>query len=223
MIRFAEASFAALIMIRSSIRCWSTGIERGLDDEHVGAADRVLVAAVRLAVRERLERHLAELAAELLGDLAARARGSSGPRRASAACSASARSRAPTTGLDSRAHRALRAPEASAQPSRFPPRPSLIVCLGGNPTSALSGTSSVITVPAAVHTSSPIVTGATNIVSTATRDVLADHRPLLRHARAMIEVRGDRSRRRCSFLRRSRRRRCRRDAAPSRPRRGASS
>ena len=40
----------------------------GLDDEEVGAANRLVVADVGLAVRERLERHLAELDAELLGD-----------------------------------------------------------------------------------------------------------------------------------------------------------
>ena len=40
-----------------------------LHDEHVGAAHRLLVAAVDLAVGERLERHGAELHAELRGDL----------------------------------------------------------------------------------------------------------------------------------------------------------
>jgi hypothetical protein len=40
----------------------------GLDDEEVGAADRLVVAAVRLVVLERLQLHLAELDAELIGD-----------------------------------------------------------------------------------------------------------------------------------------------------------
>ena len=64
----------------------------GLDDEDVGAADRLLVAAVDLAVGERLQLDLAELDAELLGDPLARARGSSGRRRASAASAGRARS-----------------------------------------------------------------------------------------------------------------------------------
>ena len=40
----------------------------GLDDEHVGAADGLLVAAVDLAVGERLERHAAEVDAQLARD-----------------------------------------------------------------------------------------------------------------------------------------------------------
>jgi hypothetical protein len=39
-----------------------------LDDEDVGAADRLLVAAVDLAVGERLERDAAEVDAELVRD-----------------------------------------------------------------------------------------------------------------------------------------------------------
>ena len=39
-----------------------------LHDEHVGAADRLLVADIHLAVRERLQRDVAELDAEPLGD-----------------------------------------------------------------------------------------------------------------------------------------------------------
>ena len=39
-----------------------------LDDEDVGAADRLLVAAVDLAVGEGLQRHLAEVDVELVGD-----------------------------------------------------------------------------------------------------------------------------------------------------------
>ena len=63
-------------------------VARRLDDEHVGAADRLLVATVRLAVRERLELHVAELDAELLGDPLREVAGSSGPRTASAASAA---------------------------------------------------------------------------------------------------------------------------------------
>ncbi len=40
-----------------------------LDEEDVGAADRLLVAAVDLAVGEGLQRHLAEVEVELAGDL----------------------------------------------------------------------------------------------------------------------------------------------------------
>ena len=43
----------------------------GLDDEEVGAADRVLVLAVDLAVGERLEARVGQVDAELLRDLAA--------------------------------------------------------------------------------------------------------------------------------------------------------
>ena len=39
-----------------------------LDEEHVGAADRLAVTAVRLVVRERVELDLAEVDAEPLGD-----------------------------------------------------------------------------------------------------------------------------------------------------------
>src|SRR6185436_20397096 len=42
-----------------------------LDDEDVRAADRLLVAAVDLAVRERLEARVDRLYAQLLGDLPA--------------------------------------------------------------------------------------------------------------------------------------------------------
>jgi Ser/Thr protein kinase RdoA (MazF antagonist) len=40
-----------------------------LHDEDVGAADRLLVAAVDLAVGKGLQRHLAEVHIELAGDL----------------------------------------------------------------------------------------------------------------------------------------------------------
>jgi len=40
-----------------------------LHDEHVGAADRLLVTAVHLAAGEGLELHSAELPAEIGGDL----------------------------------------------------------------------------------------------------------------------------------------------------------
>ena len=87
-IRFADASFAALIMISSSMRFWSTGTHAGLDDEDVGAANRLLVATVRLAVRERLELIVAELDPELLGDPRRERPDATGPRTASAASAA---------------------------------------------------------------------------------------------------------------------------------------
>ena len=66
-----------------------------LHDEQVGAADRLVVAAVGLAVPERVQLDLAELDAELLGDPLARAPGASGRRRPSAASAARARASGP--------------------------------------------------------------------------------------------------------------------------------
>ena len=63
----------------------------GLDEEEVGAADRLAVAAVGLAVRERLEHDLAELDAELLGDRRGEIGMRACPRRPSAASTARAR------------------------------------------------------------------------------------------------------------------------------------
>ena len=68
-IRFADASFAAWIMNMQLHQVPVDRLAARLDEEHVGAADRLEVAAVRLAVRERLELDVAELDAELLGDL----------------------------------------------------------------------------------------------------------------------------------------------------------
>ena len=68
-IRFADASFAAWIMRRSSIRLRSTGSQPVWTMNTSAPRIDSLVAAVRLAVRERLQLDLAELDAELLGDL----------------------------------------------------------------------------------------------------------------------------------------------------------
>ena len=75
MIRWAEAPCAASTMQSSSIRA-SFGVMPvlrvgggRLDEEDVGAADRLLVAAVDLAVGERPQVDLAEVDVELLGDL----------------------------------------------------------------------------------------------------------------------------------------------------------
>ena len=69
-IRFADASLAAWIMIWSSQRIVvRRAAVAGLDDEDVGAADRLLVADIDLAVRERLQLDVAELDVELVGDL----------------------------------------------------------------------------------------------------------------------------------------------------------
>ena len=54
MIRFAEASRAASIIIISSIR-WASTARRQFERERLGAANRLGVAAVGIAVRERLE------------------------------------------------------------------------------------------------------------------------------------------------------------------------
>ena len=68
-IRLADASFAAWIMNSELHEVAVDVADTGLDDEDVGAADRLVVAAVGLAVLERLELHVAELDAELLGDV----------------------------------------------------------------------------------------------------------------------------------------------------------
>ena len=47
------------------------GLAAGLDDEDVGAADRLRVAAVGLAVRERLQLDVAELDVSVLRDFSA--------------------------------------------------------------------------------------------------------------------------------------------------------
>ena len=79
--RLAEASLAASIMMSSSRGGRSSPGRAGLDDEDVGAADRLDVAAVDLAVREGLQLDVAELDAELLGDPARPGRGFERPEK----------------------------------------------------------------------------------------------------------------------------------------------
>ena len=166
----------------------------GLDDEDVGAADRLVVAAVRLAVRERLELDLAELDAELLGDplrevgvraagedhqplLRARARSSG---RAAARSRPSPRRRGPGSDELSRPAAGLHTPPCSpGAPARPRARPA--------------GTSLVITDPAAIHAPSPTSTGATKPLWIAGPDVAADRRAALRPAGLVREVGGDRA------------------------------
>ena len=127
-IRFAEASRAAWIIIRSSIRFRSTGLAAGLDDEEVGAADRLDVAAVGLAVRERLELDLAELEPSCSAILCASSAWERPAKTISRFCGVSG-SAWPTVGVGAAAS-APRARGATAQSFRFPPRPSLIVWRG---------------------------------------------------------------------------------------------
>ncbi len=70
-------------------------VAAGLDEEDVGAADRLEVAAVRLAVGERGQLDVAELDAELARRCSGRAPGASGRRRPSAASGARARANGP--------------------------------------------------------------------------------------------------------------------------------
>ena len=72
-------------------------IARRLDDEHVRTPDRLLVPAVGLAVRERLELDVPELDVRAARRSAAPGRGSSDPRTASVASGARSRSRGPTS------------------------------------------------------------------------------------------------------------------------------
>ena len=164
----------------------------GLDEEDVGAADRLAVATVGLAVGERLQLDLTELDAEPLGDPLARARGASDPRTPSAASAASAGGRGRASSR-APAECPARARAVPAQSSRFPPRPSLSTCLGGHPTRALSRDVVRDHEPAAVHASSPSSTGATNDSVDADPDVTPDRRAALRPALLVGVVRGDRA------------------------------
>ena len=137
-----------------------------LDNEDVGAADRLVVAAVRL-VRERLQLDLSQLHPELLGD----------PQRQL------------LMGAPEH-HQPLRGPTLDPVP-RLRLRPlgvhghvqagvgrrlsrggfhrhtlPLFSCRARAMAKAPGGTSSVITDPAATHALSPIVTGARNELST---------------------------------------------------------
>ena len=146
------------------------GLARRLDDEHVRAANRLLVAAVGLAVRERLELDLDRARCRAARRFVARARDSSGPRRASAASAARAlsraRPRAPGCGVtvSSPGSACSIVPVSTAL---LLERPAfLVTCRARAIASAPGGTSSVITEPAAVHAPSPTSTGATNTLST---------------------------------------------------------
>ena len=66
--RFADASLAAWIAKQELHQMLVDRRAARLDEEHVGAADRLAVTAVRLVVRERVELDLAEVDAEPLGD-----------------------------------------------------------------------------------------------------------------------------------------------------------
>ena len=67
--RFADARFAASIMISCSIKPVVDRFAVRLEHEHVRAADALAVAAIDLAVRERREHDVAERHLQVLGDL----------------------------------------------------------------------------------------------------------------------------------------------------------
>ena len=154
MIRCAEAPWAASIIVSSSIRASFGVIPSGLvgagrlDEEDVRAADRLLVAAVDLAVGEGLQRHLAEVEAELAGDLGGQV------HRAAAAedhhllrvvvVDAGAHLRA----LLDHAHAVLSSSRISA--ALRAAYPSMFRCAFSLTARAPSGTSSLITAPAPV-------------------------------------------------------------------------
>ena len=164
-IRFADASLRRVDHDQQLHEVLVDRVAAGLDDEHVRAANRLLVAAVRLAVRERLQLRSRRARRRAARRSAARASGFDRPEKTmSRFCGVSASAR-PIVSSALRS-RSARAPEASAQSFRFPPRPSLFTCFARAIASAPGGTSSVITEPAAIHASSPIDTGATNVLST---------------------------------------------------------
>src|SRR4029077_18917378 len=153
---------------------------RRLDEEHIGAADRLVEAAVDLAVGERLERYRAQFDVELVGDLCGKLR-----VRAPGEQHQPLVVRADQTGRGAR-HRGERRSNvghvvwAYSEPvvdgssaSRLREAyPSMLRWRSRATPSAPSGMSFVMTEPAAVHASSPTLTGATNVTSTAllTRD-----------------------------------------------------
>ena len=151
-----------------SARRWGSSpghVGRGrLDDEGVGAADRLLVAAVDLAVGEGLQGRRRPDRPGGCGDVARRAHSRRARRRPSGACRSPGRS--PSSAGSAR-------PCSRARPRpRSIPSPSLrrvaldVLLLAREMPSAPGGTSSVITEPAPVYASSPTCTGATKVVST---------------------------------------------------------
>ena len=192
-------------MISSSIRCWSTGIARRLDDEHVRA-------------RGSIPRS---------GSTSRRSRTSSASR-AELACRSARRSRCARSGFERPANE--HQPLFGASADRAPDHELGLAVSGPPSPGSVCSTVPLSTAPFLVHLSrrrirpercryilcdhgagrSPDVVadrhrGDEHRVD---RDacVPTDHRPLLWHA-GVIEVRRDRSRRRCSFQLRPPRRR----------------
>ena len=181
----------------SSMMLRSTGSQPVCTMNTSGAADRLEVAAVGLAVRRT---------------------SSARPRRAPARASprsapASAGCERPEKSIRRRCGPALDevlracvhvlAPAGRLQPRQLGQlnrpagrrhTPPLLTCLGGKPASEPGGTSSVITVPAASHASSPISTGATKTLWIAVLTLLPIAVRRLRQARPVRVVGRDAAR-----------------------------
>ena len=169
MMRCAEACLAACdhqqqlhqrVVRRHAL---ALGAADRLDDEQVGAADRLRVAAVHLAVGEGLEPDVGELDARACSAIFARpARGSRGPRSPSAASRSSA-----SDARDER-HGAVSRLEGLAHSLRVllhAVRVTLdVLLLRPRDAEGALGMSSVITDPAPVYAPSPTSTGATSEV-----------------------------------------------------------
>src|SRR4029450_11865902 len=150
-----------------------------LDDEHVGPADRLLVAAVHLAVGEGPQVDRPEIDVELAGDLRGQLHRSP-PAEHHQALGVVLRDVGEHLGalLDDafldRAHVVLSPCFASSPSCAFDSLavlvyPSMFSCSGREIPRAPGGTSRVITDPAPVYAASPTFTGATNAVSTPIR------------------------------------------------------
>ena len=226
MIRCAEAPLAASIITSSSISAslgvipWA-GVRGGrLDEEDVGAADRLLVAAVDLAVGERPEVDLAEVDVELAGDPRGELhRGA--PAEDHQALRVVLRDRADgLRALLEDAHRRVLGRSLFAR-ARLPLRVSLDVALlvGRDPEGAVRDV-------LADHRAGASVSAVADADRSDERGVdrdsrtFPDLRPVLVPA---VVVGGDRAGAEVGPGRRRRRRRRRRGAGPWRPRRSASS
>ena len=137
--RLADARFAASIMISCSMSRSLIGSQWRLDDEHVGAADVLAVAAVDLAVGERRQLDLAERHVAGARRPRSTARGARARRRASSVFLV-------TSSISSPFRRASRLGVVASSRAR----PSRSSIRAGTPfTSAPGGTSWVTTAPGA--------------------------------------------------------------------------
>ena len=168
--------------------------QRGLHDEHVGAADRLLVAAVRLAVRRTSSSFdLAELDAELLRRSRCASSGFERPANEHEALLRSERDGAPDLELRLRGHRPS-SPGSVCSIVPLSTAPFLVDLLRPGDRQCARRTSSVITEPAAIHASSPIVDRGDERIVDPSPDVAPDRRSAP-STRVCAVVRRDRSRR----------------------------